>query len=84
MIETVEAPRFRNRDFAAAGKRPGLSALMRLHNEEDFAAAAIASILPFFDEIVIVYNTCTDGTPEIVADSALMNVNEMLSSVPAA
>ena len=70
MIETVEKPLFLNSDFAAARKRPGISAFMRLHNEEDFAAAAINSILPFFDEIIVVYNTCTDRTPEIVADFA--------------
>ena len=56
MIETVKKPFFLNSDFAAARKRPGISAFMRLHNEEDFAAAAINSILPFFDEIIVVYN----------------------------
>jgi glycosyltransferase involved in cell wall biosynthesis len=70
MIETVENPRFRYRDLTAAGKRPGISAVMRLHNEEDFVADGLTSILPFFDEIVVVYNTCTDRTPEIVADFA--------------
>jgi glycosyltransferase involved in cell wall biosynthesis len=70
MIETVETPRFLNSDFAAAKKRPGISAFMRLHNEEDFAAAALNSILPFFDEIIVVYNICTDRTPDIVADFA--------------
>ena len=70
MIETVDAPRFRRSDFAAAGKKPGLSAIVRLRNEEDFAAPSLHSILPHFDEIVIVFGGCTDRTAEIVAEFA--------------
>jgi glycosyltransferase involved in cell wall biosynthesis len=68
MIEVVQAPTFRGEDFDAAGKRPGLSAIVRLSNEEDFAEASLNSILPYFDEIVVVFNDCTDRTPEIVAE----------------
>jgi glycosyltransferase involved in cell wall biosynthesis len=39
---------------------------VRLRNKEDFAERALASIAPFFDEIIVVYNGCTDRTPEIV------------------
>lgn len=45
----------------------GISAFMRLRNEEEFVEQAILSHLPFFDEIVAVYNRCTDRTPEILA-----------------
>lgn len=67
LVETVSAPRFRPQDFARANKKPGLTALVCLHNEEAFGAAALESIVPFFDEIIIVYHECTDATPEIVA-----------------
>ena len=73
MIEQVEAPSFRREDFGPEGKRPGLSALVRLRNEEDFAEASLNSILPYFDEIVIVFNGCTDRTPEIVAEFERQN-----------
>jgi glycosyltransferase involved in cell wall biosynthesis len=67
MVEIVERPRFALNDFSGATKKPGLSAIVPLRNEEQFAEAALDSILPFFDEIVIVYNDCRDRTPEIVA-----------------
>lgn len=70
MIETVEQPTFRSTDFAVVHKKPGVSALVRLHNEKEFAYASLNSIVPYFDEIVIVFNDCTDRTPDIVADVA--------------
>jgi glycosyltransferase involved in cell wall biosynthesis len=70
MIEPVHHPTFSPKDFDAKNKRPGLSAIMRLRNEQEFAALALGSIIPFFDEIVIVFNGCTDKTPDIVADFA--------------
>lgn len=66
MIETVQYPTFKLEDFDPAKKKRGLSAIVRLRNEEDFAEAALHSVLPFVDEVVIVYNQCTDRTPEIV------------------
>jgi glycosyltransferase involved in cell wall biosynthesis len=66
MVEVVEKPSFKIEDFDRAGKKPGLSAIVRLKNEEDFAERALNSIAPFFDEIVVVYNGCTDRTPEMV------------------
>lgn len=38
---------------------------MRVRNGEEFLARAVLSHLEFFDEIVIVYNQCTDGTEAI-------------------
>lgn len=67
MIEVVHDPAFRRTDFGAAGKKPGITAIVRLRNEEEFAAAALRSILPFVDEVVVVFNSSTDRTPEIVA-----------------
>jgi hypothetical protein len=70
MVETVERPTFRWRDFAGWTKRPGISAIVRLRNEGEFGWAALTSIQPFFDEIVIVYNDSADRTSQIVAEFA--------------
>lgn len=72
MIETVEHPSFRPAGLRSR-KKPGLSAMVVLKNEEEFAAVALESILPFFDEIVVVINGCTDRTPEIVEGFAERN-----------
>ena len=71
MIEIVESPSFRPEDFDPSKKKPGVSAILRLRNEEDYLEQALSSILPFFDEFVIVYNQCTDRTPEIVEKFAI-------------
>ena len=45
-------------------RAPGISAMIRIYNEEQWIGPCLESILPFFDEIVItVY--CTDRTKEI-------------------
>lgn len=49
------------------GKRKeGLSGLMRIKNEASFIEGCIDSCIDALDELIIVYNDCTDGTPEIV------------------
>lgn len=47
-------------------RKPGISAFMRLKNEEQFVATTIESIIDHVDELVIVHNGCTDRTPEII------------------
>mgnify|MGYP001102143693 CR=1 FL=1 len=44
----------------------GLSGIMRVKNEARFVAACIDSCIEALDELVIVYNDCTDKTPEIM------------------
>jgi hypothetical protein len=51
-------------------RKPGISGFMRVRNEEEFLPLAIDSHLPFLDELVIVYNACSDRTPEIAHDYA--------------
>lgn len=46
--------------------KDGLSGFMKVRNEEAFIEAAIDSIIDSLDELVIVYNDCTDSTPEII------------------
>ena len=54
----------------SAPRPPGISAYMRIKNEQQFVRLAIESHLPFYDEIVAVYNDCTDATPQILRDLA--------------
>ncbi|GBE34728.1 hypothetical protein BMS3Bbin06_01258 [bacterium BMS3Bbin06] len=49
-----------------AKRRHGISAFLRVRNGEDFLHAAIESHIVYFDEIIAVYNQCTDRTPEIL------------------
>jgi cellulose synthase/poly-beta-1,6-N-acetylglucosamine synthase-like glycosyltransferase len=70
MIEIVSNPTFRPEDSSAARKKPGVSAIVRLRNEAKDLEAVMNSTLDFFDEFVIVYNQCSDRTPDIVEQLA--------------
>ena len=54
----------------SAPRPPGISAYLRVKNGESFVRLAIESHLPFYDEIIAVYNDCTDATPQILHDLA--------------
>ncbi len=47
-------------------RRPGISAFMRIRNGQDFLEVTIRSHIRYFDEIVAVYNQCTDKTADIL------------------
>lgn len=66
-METVTGYSFRPADLRVAERRPGISAFMRIRNGADFLEAAIRTHIDAFDEIVAVYNQCTDATPDILA-----------------
>jgi glycosyltransferase involved in cell wall biosynthesis len=70
MVEIVEHPAFVSSDFSAARKKPGLTAIVRLRNEEAFGRRSLDSILPFFDEIVVVFNDSQDRTADVVDEFA--------------
>ncbi|HEY7322511.1 MAG TPA: hypothetical protein VIE89_33520 [Candidatus Binatia bacterium] len=70
MTEVVLNPSFNPEDFDPSRKQRGVSAILRLKNEEEYLEMALDSIRPFFDEFVIVYNQCSDRTPDIVAEFA--------------
>lgn len=57
-------------DLNISKRKLGISGFMRVRNEEEWISLAIESHLPFLDEIIVVYNRCTDATPEIVEDYA--------------
>jgi hypothetical protein len=52
-------------DLNIKSRQPGISGFMRLKNEELYLDAAIASHIEFLDELILVFNNCTDSTPEI-------------------
>ncbi len=67
----VDTYRFTPADLNAGDRLPGVSAFMRIKNGADFLEAAIRSHFGHVDEIVAVYNQCTDGTADILARLAV-------------
>ena len=59
-----------NRETICAPRPPGISAYLRVKNGRQFVRLAIESHLPFYDEIIAVYNDCSDATPQILHDLA--------------
>ncbi len=58
-------------------KKNGLSGLMRIKNEADFIEGCIESCISALDELIIVYNDCTDKTPEIVEKMRCLYPNKI-------
>lgn len=46
--------------------RLGLSGIMRVKNDAEFIEASIDSCIDALDELVIVYNGCTDHSPQLI------------------
>jgi cellulose synthase/poly-beta-1,6-N-acetylglucosamine synthase-like glycosyltransferase len=67
MNQTIETFSFSPDMLAPASRLPGISAFMRIRNGADFLEAAIRSHADMYDEIVAVYNQCTDATADILA-----------------
>ena len=67
MHQTIETFRFSPEMLAPSKRSAGVSAFMRIRNGADFLEATIRTHAPFYDEIVAVYNQCTDATPDILA-----------------
>ena len=65
MIQTVRQYRFKPSDLRVQQRRPGISGFVRVRNGETFLAQSVCSHLPYFDEIVIVHNQCTDRSVDI-------------------
>ena len=64
--ELVQSYRFTPADLACADRAPGISAFMRIRDGAAFLEATIRSHIDCFDEIVAVYNQCTDDTADIL------------------
>ena len=52
---------FTNKDF-----KLGVSGLMRVKNDEEFIEASIDSCIDALDELIIVYNDCSDNSPTLI------------------
>ena len=66
-IKTITGYEFRPEDLNIASRTPGISAFLRTRNGADFVEATIRSHMPFYDEIVAVFNQCEDKTADILA-----------------
>jgi glycosyltransferase involved in cell wall biosynthesis len=77
VINSVKHYRFNPVDLAVRQRRPGISAFVRVRNGETFLAESVCSHLPFFDEVVIVFNQCTDRSPEIAEQLQARHPNKV-------
>ena len=50
--------------------KPGVSGLMRVKNDGEFIEACVESCLPALDELIIVYNDCSDDSEEVIRKCA--------------
>jgi hypothetical protein len=64
--EDISGYRFNPEHLRVNDRKPGVSAFMRIRNGADWLELSVRSHIEFFDEIVAVYNQCTDATPEIL------------------
>lgn len=67
-ITPVKGYSFLPEHLQAETRKPGISAFMRIRDGEDFLEPTIRSHINYFDEIVAVYNQCTDRTEEILLE----------------
>ena len=65
--ESATGYRFCPDDLRVDDREEGISAFMRIRNGADFLELTIRSHIDYFDEIVAVYNDCTDATPDILS-----------------
>ena len=49
-------------------RKEGLSGLMRVRNEGKYVGACIDTVIDALDELIVVYNDCTDNTEAILRD----------------
>jgi len=78
MITKVEDYSFKVQDLNLEKRKKGLSMFIRTRNGEDFLEEAIESHIEFLDELVVVYNRCTDGTEKIL--KKLMKKHEKIKA----
>jgi len=82
IFENEESLQDYNFCLESTEKKPGITAMIRVKNEEKNIVRSIESILPFFDEIVIVDNASTDRTKALVTELASkLNNNSLIKIV---
>lgn len=52
--------------ISSSNRKNGVSGMMRVKNDAEFIEQCVESCLPALDELVIVYNDCTDNSPQII------------------
>ena len=70
-INVVENPQVQLGRIGDPSRPAGISAFLRVKNGADYVEPAIRSHIRYFDEIVAVFNGCTDATPDILARLAV-------------
>ena len=70
-ISVIENPQIQLRQIGDPSRPAGISAFLRVKNGADYVEPAIRSHICHFDEIVAVFNGCTDDTPDILARLAV-------------
>ena len=70
-INIVDSPRFELGQIHEPSRPEGISAFLRVKNGADYLELTIRSHIRHFDEIVAVFNGCTDATPDILASLAV-------------
>ncbi len=58
-------------------RKSGVSGMMRVKNDAEFVEASIESCINALDELVIVYNGCSDNSPEIIRQIASRYPNKI-------
>ena len=66
-INIVMNPQVQLGRIGDSSRPAGISAFLRVKNGADYVEPAIRSHIRHFDEIVAVFNGCTDATPDILA-----------------
>lgn len=67
-IIEVEHPVINKSSFEANNRQDGISGVMLIHNEAEFLAQVIETWIDAVDELVIVFNDCTDNSPQIIEE----------------
>lgn len=65
-VNVVENPEVGYGQIADPARPAGISAFLRVKNGADFVETTVRSHIQHFDEIVAVFNDCTDDTPDIL------------------
>ena len=65
-VTEISGYRFTPDHLNIAGRKPGISAFMRIKNGAEFLEPTIRSHIDHFDEVVAMFNGCTDKTEEIL------------------
>lgn len=66
-MEAVESFTF-SPEMLSKERPRGVSGFLRVRNGEDFVRESLTSHIDYLDEIVCVYNRCTDQTPDILLE----------------